>query len=114
MVFVEVRSVVMLTTSKTSPTWMLAVLSYTTVTGGHMAAAEEIQLAQNLTMPISLSNEVLRRTLNCRKVLRCSHSSAMRPARCVVEGCGNCRHRTRFSIELSGERMAFGRIVAVR
>jgi len=38
MVFIHVGSVVMLTTSKTTTTWMLAVLSYTTVTGGHMAA----------------------------------------------------------------------------
>lgn len=40
MVFVHVRSVVMLTTSKTTTTWMLSVLSYTTVTGRHMAAAK--------------------------------------------------------------------------
>lgn len=42
MVFVEVRSVMMLTTSKTSTTWMLAVLPYTTVTSRHMAAAEDL------------------------------------------------------------------------
>lgn len=30
----------MLATSKTTTTWMLSVLSYTTVTGGHMAAAK--------------------------------------------------------------------------
>ena len=39
MVLVHVRSVVMLSTSKTSSTGMLAVLSYTTVTGGDMTAA---------------------------------------------------------------------------
>lgn len=39
MVFIEVGSVVMLTTSETTTTGVLAVLSYTTVTGGHMAAA---------------------------------------------------------------------------
>jgi hypothetical protein len=43
MVLVHVRSVVVLSTSETSTTWMLAVLSYTTVTGGDVtAAAEEI------------------------------------------------------------------------
>lgn len=41
MVFIHVGSVVMLATSKTTTTWVLAVLSYTTVTGRHMAAAEE-------------------------------------------------------------------------
>lgn len=40
MIFVHVGSVVMLTTSETTTTWMLSVLSYTTVTGGHMAAAK--------------------------------------------------------------------------
>jgi sulfur relay (sulfurtransferase) DsrC/TusE family protein len=39
MVLVHVRSVVMLTTSKTTSTGMLAVLSYTTFTGGNMTAA---------------------------------------------------------------------------
>lgn len=39
MVLVHVGSVVMLTTSKTTTTWMLAVLSYTTVTGGNVSAA---------------------------------------------------------------------------
>jgi hypothetical protein len=39
MVLVEVGAVVVLTTSHATTTWMLAVLSYTTVTGGHMAAA---------------------------------------------------------------------------
>ena len=38
MVFVQVRSVVMLTTSKTTTTWMLAMLAYTTVSGRDMAA----------------------------------------------------------------------------
>ena len=38
MVFVQVRSVVMLTTSKTTATWMLAMLAYTTVSGRDMAA----------------------------------------------------------------------------
>ena len=46
MVFVEVYSVMMLPTSETSTTGMLAVLSYTPVTGGHMAAAGEFQLAR--------------------------------------------------------------------
>ena len=39
MVLVDVGTVVVLTTGHTATTWMLAVLSYTTVTGGHMAAA---------------------------------------------------------------------------
>jgi hypothetical protein len=43
MVSIHVRSVVMLTTGKTTTTGMLAVLAYTTVTGGHMAAAAEIE-----------------------------------------------------------------------
>jgi len=38
MVLVHVRSVVMLTTSKTSTTGMLAVLAYTAVSGRDMAA----------------------------------------------------------------------------
>jgi hypothetical protein len=38
MVFIHIRSVMMLTTSKTSTTGMLAVLAYTTVSGGDMAA----------------------------------------------------------------------------
>lgn len=48
MVFIEVSSVVMLTTGKTPTTWMLAVLSYTTMTGGNVAAAEDSQLARLL------------------------------------------------------------------
>jgi hypothetical protein len=39
MVLVKVGTVVVLTTGHTATTWVLAVLSYTTVTGGHMAAA---------------------------------------------------------------------------
>jgi hypothetical protein len=42
MVLVHVGSVVMLTTSKTSTTGMLAVLAYTTVTGRDMTAAVKI------------------------------------------------------------------------
>jgi hypothetical protein len=38
-VFVHVRSVVVLSTSQTATTGMLAVLSYTTFTGGNMSAA---------------------------------------------------------------------------
>lgn len=40
MIFVEVGSVVMLTTGETTTTRMLSVLSYTTLTSGHMAAAK--------------------------------------------------------------------------
>lgn len=40
MIFIHVGSVVMLATGETTTTWMLSVLSYTTVTGGHMAAAK--------------------------------------------------------------------------
>jgi hypothetical protein len=39
MVLVHICSVVVLSTSKTSSTGMLAVLSYTTVTGGDVTAA---------------------------------------------------------------------------
>lgn len=39
MVFVEIGSVVVLTTGHTAATGMLAVLSYTSVSGRHMAAA---------------------------------------------------------------------------
>lgn len=39
MVLVHVRSVVVLSTSQTTSTGMLAVLSYTTVTGGDVSAA---------------------------------------------------------------------------
>lgn len=42
-IFVEVGSVMMLTTGETSTTRVLSVLSYTTVTGGHMTAAEEFK-----------------------------------------------------------------------
>ena len=46
MVFIQVGTVVMLTTCETSTTGMLAVLSYTTVTGGDVtAAAKEEVLA---------------------------------------------------------------------
>ena len=38
MVFIHIRSVMMLATSKTSTTGMLTVLAYTTVSGGDMAA----------------------------------------------------------------------------
>jgi hypothetical protein len=43
-VLVHVGSVVMLATSKTTTTWMLAVLSYTTVTGGNVSATIEREL----------------------------------------------------------------------
>jgi len=39
MVLIQVGTVVMLTTSKTTTTRMLAVLSYTTVTGGDVTTA---------------------------------------------------------------------------
>jgi hypothetical protein len=39
MVFIHVGSVMMLSTSETSSTWMLAVLSYTSLSGGDMTAA---------------------------------------------------------------------------
>jgi hypothetical protein len=39
MVLVHVGTVMVLTTSKTTTTWVLAVLSYTTVTGGDVSAA---------------------------------------------------------------------------
>jgi hypothetical protein len=39
MVLVHVGTVMMLTTGKTTTTWMLAVLAYTSLTGGDMAAA---------------------------------------------------------------------------
>ena len=50
MVLVHVRSVVVLSTSETSTTGMLAVLSYTTVTGGDVTAAVE----QNMLASILL------------------------------------------------------------
>jgi hypothetical protein len=46
MVLVHVRTVVMLSTSKTSSTRVLAVLSYTTVTGGDMTATIQAPSAQ--------------------------------------------------------------------
>lgn len=39
MVFIQVGTVVMLSTSKTTTTWMLAVLSNTSVTGGDVTTA---------------------------------------------------------------------------
>ena len=41
MVFIEIGSVMMLTTCHTATTWMLAVLAYTTMTSGNMAPAIE-------------------------------------------------------------------------
>lgn len=38
-----------LATGKTTTTWMLSVLSYTTVAGGYMTAAEEQTLAHVLS-----------------------------------------------------------------
>jgi hypothetical protein len=53
MVLVHVRSVVVLSTSKTATTWMLAVLSYTTFTGGDVSAAvEKLAFHSNLAMPV--------------------------------------------------------------
>jgi hypothetical protein len=44
MVLVHVGTVVVLTTSKTTTTWMLAMLSYTSFTGGDMAAAMKMSV----------------------------------------------------------------------
>lgn len=44
MVFVHVGTVVVLTTSETTTTWMLAVLSYTSLTGGDMTAAMKMSV----------------------------------------------------------------------
>jgi len=55
MVLVHVGSVVVLTTSKTSTTWMLAVLSYTSVTGGNMTAAAKKLLAKSPFPTICIS-----------------------------------------------------------
>lgn len=57
MVFIHIRSVVMLTTSKTSTTGMLAVLAYTTVSGGDMAATRRrLSVNCNFTLgSVSLS-----------------------------------------------------------
>jgi hypothetical protein len=53
MVLVHVRSVVVLSTSKTATTWMLAVLSYTTFTGGDVSAAvEKLAFHSNIAMPV--------------------------------------------------------------
>jgi hypothetical protein len=52
MVFIDIGSVMMLSTSHTTTTWMLAVLSYTTVTGRNMtpAVGEEEKLAYGSRM----------------------------------------------------------------
>ena len=42
MVFIEIGSVMVLTTGHTTTTGMLAVLAYTTVTGGDMAPAAKV------------------------------------------------------------------------
>jgi hypothetical protein len=55
MVLVHVGSVVMLTTSKTTTTWMLAVLSYTTVTGGNVSAAVKQNLLASIFFNLSIS-----------------------------------------------------------
>lgn len=57
MVFVHVRSVVVLSTSKTTTTWVLAVLSYTTVTGGNVSAAANSMLV-NVAFQVIVSNSV--------------------------------------------------------
>lgn len=44
MVLVHVGTVVVLTTSETTTTWMLAVLSYTSLTGGDMTAAMKMSV----------------------------------------------------------------------
>lgn len=50
MVLIQIGTVVMLTTSETSTTGMLAVLSYTTLSGGNVTAAaeQEVELADLL------------------------------------------------------------------
>ena len=51
MVLIQIGSVVMLTTCETSTTGMLAVLSYTTVSGGNVTAAGKKELAN---LPLNL------------------------------------------------------------
>jgi hypothetical protein len=58
MVFIHVCSVVMLTTSKTTTTGMLAVLSYTTVTSRHMAAVFS-RLGQSRRHRVGVETEVV-------------------------------------------------------
>lgn len=53
MVLVQVGTVVVLTTSKTTSTWMLAVLADTSLTGGNMSAA----MKNVSTMYDKISNE---------------------------------------------------------
>jgi hypothetical protein len=60
MVFVEIGAVVVLTTGHTTTTWVLAVLSYTSVTGGDMTAAniesvQEIELIEWFVLTAFLS-----------------------------------------------------------
>lgn len=61
MVLVHVGSVVVLTTSKTTTTGMLAVLSYTTVTGGNVSAAVKQLSAYSLLDPPHLTPMVAHR-----------------------------------------------------
>jgi len=48
MVLVHVGAVVVLTTSKTTTTGMLAVLAYTTVTGGDVAATVRVSVSMTM------------------------------------------------------------------
>jgi hypothetical protein len=57
MVLVHVRSVVMLSTSKTSSTRMLPVLAYSSVTGGDVSATTS-QLGQHLLCKIQVRIQV--------------------------------------------------------
>jgi len=60
MVLIHIGSVVMLSTSKTTTTGMLAVLSYTTVTGGNVSATviQGSSASVPLNLPVHCSSKV--------------------------------------------------------
>lgn len=66
MVLVEIGSVVMLTTSHTATSWMLAVLSNATVTGGNMAAAREKKQMVSILMASFDDGMSFRKPVNAR------------------------------------------------
>jgi ABC-type branched-subunit amino acid transport system ATPase component len=79
MVFIQVRPVVMLTTSHTTTTGMLAVLSHTTVTGGDVTAAVEEELSAFLRS---------QKRMEQRKKNSTSHSLFPRLRKTSRHGCG--------------------------
>ena len=70
MVFIHVGTVVVLTTSKTTTTWVLSVLADTTVTGRDVTAAVEEELSvQEVSIHFHVAIEVPARAPGWRRRL---------------------------------------------